>query len=167
MKYLTNSVVHRKITALILTAGLFAMLTGCPQQSTLAALVTTLGNAAASVASVEGNATLATKLQTDTAAASTAVLNWKSGTPATEAIEAINIVEDDLQLFPLTGPYVPLIDLALGTAESIIEILNPTATTPSTAHAQRRVVKLTFTPKNKKDFEKQWNAIAPPAVKIK
>lgn len=148
--------------AAVSVLSLSVILLGCPAQSTLAALVSTLGNSASSIAALEGNSSLATKIQTDTQAASTAVLNWKSGTPATEAIEAINLVEDDLSLFPITGQYAPLIDLALGTAESIIEILNPTgATTPATtAHAAHRTVTLPFAaPKTSSAYKKQWNAI--------
>jgi hypothetical protein len=130
--------------------------TGC-NQNTVAALVNTLGTSAASIASLEGDTALSTKLQTDTAAAVSAVTNWKTGTPAQTAIEAITLVEDDLNLFPLNTSYEPLIVLALGTAASIIAILNPGAV--SARISQRRSVSLSNPPKTSKQYKAQWNAI--------
>ena len=134
--------------------------TGCVPQNTLAALVTTLGNSAASIASLEGNSTLATKLQADTAAASSAIANWKSGSPAQTAIEAIQLVEDDLDLFPIGGQYEPLIVLALGTATSIIQLLNPNAVGARPQTASGRHVQLAQAPKTSAQYKAQWNAIA-------
>jgi hypothetical protein len=134
----------------------FLLLQGCPTQSTLAALTSTLGNAAASVATLEGNTAAAAQLTTDTAAAVTAIQNWKSGTPATEAIEALNIVEADLNLIPGTSQYAPLITLAISTVESIIALL-PQPTTATTLHTVRGT---TAAPaKNANDFKKKWNSI--------
>lgn len=156
------------ITRITVFALLVSMMTigntGCTNQTTIAALVTTLGNASAAVASLEGNPTLAAKLQADTQAASTSILNWKTGTPSQNAVEAIGIVEDDLNLIcdsvpaPQCVAYEPLIVLALSTAQSIIAILNPAASTAQ-AHIAGRVstVPVVGAPKTSSDFKKQWN----------
>ena len=102
-----------------------------------------LGSTAASIAAIEGNPTLAAKLTTDTAAAVAAINAWKSGTPDSEVILALNLVEDDLNLFPSTGPYVPLIDLAIGTVESILALL-PQSSSAIAPHAVHRTVVLPF-----------------------
>lgn len=151
-------------TAVCLWASMCAVTTattGC-NQGTISALVSTLGTAAASIASLKGNTALAAKLQADTAAAAAAVKNWKQGTPAQNAIQALNLVIDDLDLICPTGgpcgPYAPLIVLALGTAESIIAILNPTSQTYGT-RAQVRKVNLGYYPSTAKDFKTAWNSI--------
>lgn len=139
----------KKLLSSFVAAVLMATMIGCPAQSVVADLVTTLGTASASLATLEGNTSLATKLTTDTAAASSAVLNWKKGSSATVAIEAMNLVMADLNLIPVAGPYAPLIDLALVTAESIIATLNPTAVTART---------FSNAPRTSKAFKQKWNA---------
>lgn len=131
------------------------LLTGCISQATIASLTAILGQSAASIASIEGNPTLAAKLTADTTAAVAAINAWKSGTPAQEVIAALNIVEDDLSLFPITTAYAPLIDLAIGTVESILALLPAPAT--MSVHLGRKV-HLAHTPKNEKDYRKTWNA---------
>jgi hypothetical protein len=130
-------------------------LAGCPQQTTIAALVLTLGNAAASVAAIEGNDALSQKLQADTAKAETQILAWKPGTNGQMAVEALQLVQDDLALFPQVGPYAPLIQLAIGTTISIIEIIDPGAV--PTALSKPHAVHLAKPPRNKGQFRKAWN----------
>lgn len=136
--------------------------TGCFSQSQIAALASILGATAASIASLQGNSVLAAKLTTDTAAAVAAINAWKSGTSTQEIILALNLVEDDLNLFPIIGPYVPLIDLAIGTVESILALLPQNAISPATIapHAARRHVTLPFAaPKTAKAYKTQWNLL--------
>ena len=134
-------------------------LLACFSQSQIAALASILGSTAASIAAIEGNPTLATKLTTDTAAAVAAINAWKSGTPDSEVILALNLVEDDLNLFPSTGPYVPLIDLAIGTVESILALL-PQSSSAIAPHAVHRAVVLPFpAPKTASAYKGQWNVI--------
>jgi len=165
MKNLQNKLGVWALNALLLI-GLFpvtATTTGCTNQATISALVTTLGNAAAAIASIEGNASLAQKLQVDTAAAAQAVLNWKSGTSAQNIVQLLTIVQDDLYLFPISSQYVALINLAIGTVNSIILIVNSGNPAPQpqsdVARAPRRSVVLAKTPKNAEQLKKQWNAI--------
>lgn len=142
------------------------LLEGCESQQTIASLINTLGAAAAQLATYENNPTLAAKLQADISAASSAVLNWKKGTPGDMVVEALNLVEDDLSLFPAAGPYAPLIDLAIGTVEAILAELHLT-TSPAVAAKPRRNVVLSYkAPKNSKEFQKRWNALAPAPVKL-
>jgi len=149
-------------------------LTGC-SSTTIADLVQTLGNSASQIAAIEGNASLASKLLTDTGAAVTAIDNWKAGSPTQEVIEVLNVVEDDLNLFPITSAYAPLIDLAIATAESIIALLpaSPaplaTGTYGAVAHTPHRHVQLGYAPpKSAKEYRKRFNAIvaAHPEYKI-
>lgn len=141
------------------------LLTGCPSQQTIADLINTLGEATEQLATLEGNPTLSAKLATDVSAASAAVLNWKKGTTTQMIIEGLNLVEDDINLFPMAGPYVPLIDLAIGTVEAILAEFP--STTPAAVSARRRTVRLSYkAPKTNKDFAKRWNALAPPQAHI-
>jgi hypothetical protein len=143
------------------------LLEGCESQQTIASLINTLGAAAEQLATYENNPTLAAKLQTDVAAASAAVLAWKKGTASQMVVEALNLVEDDLNLFPFAGPYVPLIDLAIGTVEAIMASLGLTPA-PTAGAKPRRQVSLAYkAPKTSKDFKSKWNALAPPPVQVK
>jgi hypothetical protein len=152
------------------------VMVGCLTQSTMASLIGVLGNATASIASIEGNTALATQIKTDTAAASAAVLDWNSGTPAQDAIEDLNIVEDDLNLIPMSGAYVALVDLGIGTIESILAMLPASTTTVSVerAHKRRSVtpVHVTKWGDSSREFKNRWNKIvatdgslAPVAIK--
>lgn len=149
----------------IVVLFLSMFVTGCIAQSKIAGLTNILGNAASTIASLEGNSSLATKLKTDTSVAVTDINNWKSGTPAQDVIQALNTVEDDLNLIPGTSQYAPLVDLAIGTVESILELL-PQSTTMSTLqahkmsiHASHPNVNSQNAPKDKAEFKRQWNAI--------
>jgi hypothetical protein len=153
----------RSLTALFLLPIIFAI-TGCVSQTTLAGLVQTLGATAESVATIEGNSALAAQLQKDVSAASTAVLNWKTGTPVTEVVEALNLVEDDLNLFPVSTQDVAFIDLGIVTVDGILELLPQSATTSVVSHsavAHRHVVlidaktgKKVKAPKSSAEFDK-------------
>jgi outer membrane murein-binding lipoprotein Lpp len=147
----------------LLKVGAIALVTillaGCVVQSTIAALTSTLGSAAAAIAAVEGNTALATQLQTDTNAAVSAVTNWKTGSATADVIEALNLVEDDLNLIPIAGPYTPLIDICIGAVQAILAELPSSAALPAAkvAHAHRVPVLSQPAPKNSKQFVKQWN----------
>lgn len=151
------------IATLLVSSALICGSTACNQGVT-AALVGELGTAGRSLAQIENNPSLATQIQNDTNAAVAAINGWKPGTPAQETIQVINILIDDLNLIPGTGPYAALVDLALGTAENIITIIEAqsptTATSAATAHAVRaRQVHLANPPTTKGDFKKQWDAL--------
>lgn len=137
---------------------------GCNTQATIAELITTVGGAVSSLESIEGNTALAQKVQADTAAASTAVLNWKSGTASQDVIAALNLVEDDLSLFPVSGTDSVLIDLAIGTVEEIITEVTGNTPSPVAAPATRKSARINMVPanthiKNAKDFRSAWNGI--------
>jgi len=145
------------IAVLLVSIGVAAC-----NQNDIAALVTTLGNASASIATLEGNTALAAKLQTDTAAASSAALNWKKGSAGTEVVEALNLVEADLNLIPGTSQYAPLVDLAIGTVESIIELVQPGAASITPANPRVGVthrVYLANPPKSAAQFRTAWNSV--------
>ena len=163
---LTNRLLSGIAAIAVLLVGTIPTV-GC-SSSTIADLAQTLGNAGAQIASLENNPSLAAKLKADTAAAVSAITSWKSGSPATEAIEALNIVEDDLNLIPGTSTYAPLIDLAIGTVESILALLPTSATVAAPAtlsehtaalKAARPNIVLSNPPKTKAQFKSPWNAI--------
>ncbi len=155
----------RSITAAVLTAVLMISSIGCGQD-TIATLTATLGNAAAQVAIIQGNTALAAQLTADTNAAVAAVKNWKKGTPAENAIQALGIVESDLnlimsQLPPQAQGYTALISLAIITTESILALL-PKGNAPPTESdvvAARAVYSRNVAPKNAAEFKRQWNDI--------
>ena len=162
----------KRLIAVFAAAALAIGLAGCPAntQNTIAALVTALGNAAASIAALENNPTLSATLKTDTTAASTAVLNWKQGTPTQNVVAALNLVEADLNLFPGTSQYAPLVDLAIGTVESILEIVQPGASAIDSVHPRAGVthrVSLANPPKTAAGFKAEWNAMATSEAQIK
>ena len=77
------------------------------------------------------------------------------------AVEAIQPVRTRyMALLPINSKYEPLILLALGTAASIITILNPGAATVARINGQSgRRVGLGNPPKNAGQFKAQWNTI--------
>lgn len=170
-----------KVAGLVLGSAMLLCATGCDQQQTAAELIGVVGTSVAALAVFEGNGLLATKLQTDFAAASAAVANWKSGTPAQDVVEALNLVEADLNLLPVSAEDDALITLAIGTVDQIFAFFPvpapaaPAAVpalksvgyqaaplSPHAAHGQGNVahkpVKLVNPPKTAKEFRKQWNA---------
>lgn len=155
-KYVRSSVAALLIGAVSFTT--FAT-TGCATQSTIAVLTSTLGAAGASIAAIEGNPALAQKIQADTTAAVTAVNNWKSGTPSQDAVQVINILVADLNLIPAVGPYAPLIEIALATAETIITELEAGSPGVTANIIQPRAVSASVpSAKDSKSFKKLWNA---------
>lgn len=159
--------IRRKFAAILTAVCLWACVlpvtvttTGCVPQNTLAALTSTFGNAAAGVAAAEGNSALAQKITSDTALAVTAIQNWKAGTVAQNVVQAIQLVEEDISAFPIGGQYEPLVILALSTAASIIELLNPNVSTRVMIRKDHsRHLQLADAPKTAKDFKARWNKI--------
>ncbi len=160
--------------ALIAFASL-ALTTGCDKQQTAAELVSTAGTAVSSLLVFEGNTTTAAKINADFAAASTAISGWKSGSPTQDIAELLNIVEDDLNLIPISTEDQAFIDLGIGAVDQLLALFPaPAATTPVTVspsvtrasyqvstvrHVPHRRVYLAKTPKTAKEFKAQWNAL--------
>lgn len=149
---------NRKATKSLAMVAVFLIaslsMTGCTSQATIAALINQVGVSVQSLLVIESvtDPALSARIQADFTAASTAVLNWKKGTPAQDVIQALNIVQADINLIPLNPVDQALIVLAIGTVNSILALLpgTPAAATASASfHA----------PKNAKEFKKQWNAI--------
>lgn len=154
------TITRRKLITIVAVLGLglsLPALEGCPNhtQQNLAAVLGIAGPAIAQVANLEGNTQLSQTLLTDFAAAQRAVENWKPGTPTQSAIQVLQIVEKDLNLFP-PGQYQVYVALALGTVQSIIEVLAPpVSTTPSIQAHTISVRATTLTPAT---FKSRWNA---------
>jgi hypothetical protein len=145
--------------------------TACNKQAVAVALLNTAGSYVSQLATLEGNAALGAKLKTDFATAATQVQNWKSGTPAQDVVAVLNLVEDDLSLFPVIGPFAPLVDLTIGTVDAIITAVSANAPAPATTSPSVAAVRHTATrsAKDVKDFKSQWKALAEstPAAAIK
>jgi hypothetical protein len=162
----------RSSAAALLCAALAFSTTGCTSQQTAADMITTVGTAVASLEAIEGNTSAVQAIQTDFAAASSAVANWKTGTPTQQVAEALALVESDLNLLPVSSQDQALIDLAIGTVDQLLVEFpgTSTATTPAVTkvsfhyafyqtQVQHRTVHLAKAPKSKKDFKAQWNAV--------
>lgn len=128
---------------------------GCSQQATIAALVATLGGAVSTIVSLSGNPELGEKLRHDTQLATELINGWKPGTSAADAIRALNKVIDDIQSLQVPEKYKPFITLALGTAASIIDILNSRGGGEQ-AHTKVRIID---PPHSSKEFKKDWDAL--------
>jgi hypothetical protein len=161
IKNLLKSLSIASITAALVFSLVILPTIGC-SSTTFADLTKTLGAAAVNIATLEGNTALSTQLTADTNAAVTAITNWKSGTPADDVIQALGIVEADLNLIPGTSQYAPLIDIAIATVQTILSML-PASTTASAAlstHTHFRAVHLGHpAPANAKQFREQWNSV--------
>jgi hypothetical protein len=155
------------IAMLAVVAVPCAILTSCTQsqRNTAATLTTTLTQAAAQVASLQGNTELAAKLKVDGAAVATALTNFQqTNSGADAAIQVITILEDDLGLIPETGPYAPLIQIALATAQTLIALIPQSAVSPAVAqtmqaHRMKAVYLGHPAPQSADDFKKQWNDV--------
>ena len=125
----------RKILSTALILGMLTLpTTGCgASQTTLADIVTTLGNTIAAVETLEGNSALAAQIQKDTAAAQSAVLGWKAGSPTQDVVQALNLVVSDLNLLPvaISPTDAALIALAVSTVEELLTDFGQTSTSPA------------------------------------
>lgn len=159
----------------LLCGSLLMTTTGCDGQTTAAELIAIVGTSTASLEALEGNTDAVKQIQADTKAATDAVANWKSGTPAQDVIEALNLLQDDLNLLPVSPEDQALIDLAIGTVDQILALIPvPTAAPAVTSgpvvstavyftrsqHVHHRHPHLVKTPKNAKEYRKAWNKLA-------
>lgn len=156
----------KKIIALIIACSITLVTTGCPAQQTASALIKIVGSAVGSVVAIEGNTAAAQKIQADSKLAGDIVAAWVPGTPSQQALEALNLLAQDLTLIAPISPTVQaLLDLASVTLQEVIQIVesqqgpNPPPQ-PLTAHAQVHKNVTGQTPaKDKAEFKKKWNAI--------
>lgn len=171
----TNPTAAKIVSMLLVGVLLCGGLTGCPGQQTAVELLGVVEQATVSLATLEGNTADIAKLQADFAAAQTAITNFKSGTPAQDVIEALNIVQDDLNLLPVPSGDKALVDLAIGTVDELLALFPAPAATPAVtaavyrvgaaqlvyagaAHVKHRHPGLPKPVATPKDFKKLWNA---------
>jgi hypothetical protein len=95
---------------------------GCSSQNTAADLVATLGNTAAAVEAINGNAGLSATITTDTGVVVTDIQNWVPGTPTQNIVQALNLVITDLSVLPIPVSLTDqaLIALAVSTAKQLL-----------------------------------------------
>lgn len=161
-KFLTSLSTSLKASvAAALCACVLMTTTGCTGQQTASELIAIVGTAAASLATIEGNPELAAKLQADAATAAKQIAAWKHGTPAQDITQILNIVLDDLNLFPISTPDQALIALAIAAVEQILAALpQPAAVAGAVSAPRPRVARVRLAgkpPKSAKDFKAQWN----------
>jgi hypothetical protein len=139
---------------------LIVLLMGCPSQQSLGSFLTTLGDAAIQIANIEGDSTLALKLQTDTTAAVNAVNNWKKGTDDATVIEALNLVMDDLDIFPIQSNDKALLDVAILAVEGIVNSLPAPVAKVIASHRAATSTRPVPTGKqitSESEFKRAWN----------
>lgn len=142
-------------TAAFAPAVLFTSACG---QSVIAALVSTLGNAASSIATALGDTVLAETITTDTTAVVAGVNNWKAGTgTAAVVVELLNTLLAHLNLIPVSTLYATLVSLAISTAVSLITILS--AGTPAAMKSNYATALKAGVPQDAAHFKAQWNGI--------
>jgi hypothetical protein len=175
-----------KVVPVLAVAGLLLFGTiGCDSngQKTASILITTACNSVSALAQLEGYSIDQVKLKADCAAASTAVLNWQAGTPAQNVLEALNLVDDDLDLIPVDNKTKALIDLAIGTVDQVITLVDPSAQPAAGAPVASQVAfmwtayqktaarhhhrKLPHPVWDAKDYKKQWNALVAQQAELK
>lgn len=70
------------------------------------------------------------KITTDFKTAITDIQNWKSGTPATDAVEVINDIEAALPLIIIPAPFNVLVPIALAGLTTILTLLGANSPAP-------------------------------------
>lgn len=106
------------------------------EQAAIAGLVTLVGNSAAFIAMVEGQASLAGTIATETATAAAAVLKWQGGlAPAADVVQILNLLMVSLGVIPQVGPYLFLVQSAIVVVETIILMVAPPPATTLVAKA--------------------------------
>lgn len=148
------------ITAMVavMCSSLIVTTVGCSQQKTAASLIGTVGVAVATLETIEGNTANLSQIQAAFAAAQNAVANWKTGTPVADVVQALNILQQNINLLPVNAKDAALISLAIATVDQII-VLFPGATPAVTARFAVEKASFKTLPKNSKNFKQQWNAI--------
>jgi hypothetical protein len=127
---------------------------GCLTQNETAALINVVGQSVSSIISIEGNPALAATLTTDFTAASTAVANWKQGTPSQDVVQALNLLVKDLDLIPVNAQDKVYITLAIATIQSILAVVMPAATGHLSVAKAKSANVITV-----KQYKRQFNAL--------
>ena len=153
------------VTGAVSVSGAELLFTeGCLTQDTLAALASTLGGAAASVASMLGESALATEITTYAAQVAAAIAAWTAGTPAQNISAAITLLEGALESPELSGlPYVGLIDIALSAIQGILAWVTKKSPALAATLKTKTIRVLSYTgkpPQDARTFKSVWNAQA-------
>jgi hypothetical protein len=139
-------------------------LTGCTvlakvNQSVLGTLLSAVESGVTSLLTYLGNSSAAQEAQTLFNTAINEVKSWVSGTPATVVIEALNAAVAFVAVIPGISQYAALVQLIVGTVDSIISLFS--ANSPTTAAIRPRTavatVTLTNPPRKASEFRSQWN----------
>lgn len=121
MQTMTRRVFGRNI-AMATVMGYGSMfLSGCGR-GTVIAYINAVNTAVTSILTFIGDDALAQTLSKDVARINAAVAGWTSGSITQEVIEAINIMESDLDLIPLSSTVTMLISIALVALNAVLNL---------------------------------------------
>ena len=161
--------------ALMITSAAF-LLTGCFDQTVVAALLGEMSTAWQGFETALGRS-LPASVTTAFTTAIAAVKAWVPGTPAQDVVQVLQILSTAIGSFvgvgSLTGLEAAAVSVILGTIVNIIEIIDPNAVPPAVATARFHLQKLAKPPVPqkhfrqggipasdlKKQFEIQWLAV--------
>jgi|HubBroStandDraft_1064217.scaffolds.fasta_scaffold01182_10 hypothetical protein len=130
---------------------------GCGK-STIIGYLNAVDSAVTGILNYIGDTTLATTIQKDINAVNAAIVGWTSGTITQNVIEAIQVLQSNLDLIPLTAPITALISIALTALSAILSIsganvLRQMATQKIKSHPLSKVTLTTH-----HAFAREWNA---------
>lgn len=115
-------------------AALTFPMVACNTQ-TIANFVALIGKYAAQLATYFGASGYAAQITTLAAQIATDIANWQSGSPAADAINALDDLASLVNLIPAAGPYVVFIDLLLGAISGLLALI-PQAAAQLSARAR-------------------------------
>lgn len=122
---------RRRFVALVASAVSFAMfpLIGCSTE-TISAFVILIANYAAQLANYFNAGTLAMQITAIASKIAADVTSWQAGGAASDAIQALNDLEDLINQIPFVAAYAPLVDLLLGAVTGLLALLPASASSP-------------------------------------
>lgn len=150
------------LIALVLVAAVSLPSIGCVDQNATAALINVVGASVNTLISIQGDPALAAKVSKDFAAASAAVASWKKGDATQSIVQALNLVQADINLIPVSDQTKIYIQLAITTVNSIIAIVTPAPAGMTAKRATKPLV-------SDREYKAQWNALTaahPSAVPV-
>ena len=113
---------RRRFSQLIGMCLCLPLLQGC-STATVAVFVTTIAKYAAQLATYFSAGSLAGQITALAATIASDISAWQSGSPATDAINALNDLAALINQIPAAGAYVVFIDLILGAIAGLLALL--------------------------------------------
>lgn len=129
---------------------LFAAI-GCSKaaQTTLSAILTTIGTGLSLALTADGQPALASEVSGWAQTAALAVTNWVPGTPGQDVIQALNVFTTSILglVFPAGSTVASLVAVAVTTVQGLLSDFGVTAATVATAAVAHASIQATATGK--------------------